>query len=278
MAKRGILLRVLLWGPALVVIVALLGVIHVLSLDDPRRWWMRVTDCPFPDSFSSGEAALTDDDLTYGFGDELEPLYAPRFAHALRSMREPDITRWPGAPVYRFLWLRSFQPAIVVRATLGPSNPVVVAKQMGKGGCVLGRLCTRVERNLRDEEAQRLRDCFATAHTWRPTNDDRRGLDGATWVIEMKAQDGYRIFNYWSPEKGELRECALTMLKMVGMPQRPWIERVNRSRAAAGIGCCRTTGYSRSLRTQITTKGLDHRRATMVMNASDLLYERLMGH
>ncbi len=168
----------------------------------------------------AGRASFTADDV-------IESDYFPRlsrrewFGSYLRAMREPEVSRVQ-QKTYRFLWLRSFHPPISVRVYRAGDDTYLVAKMLsGAGGYQPAPLCARIGRKLAREETARVQRCFAKPEVWQPVKGDRRGKDGAQWILERNVDGKYLFAQQWTPDDSWLRECALEMLQMSGLPIEP---------------------------------------------------------
>lgn len=138
------------------------------------------------------------------FGERTDDFVASWYSKHLRAMGEPSLKKAVGeeAAVYRFLWLRTWGQPIAVRIERAKAGPKLVATRLdGSGGYDPGTSVQHLERALTDAEWARFAAALKAAdlaHT--PTHSDRRGMDGAQWVIEAVEGGKYHIVDRWTPE------------------------------------------------------------------------------
>ena len=123
--------------------------------------------------------------------------------------------------VYRFTWLRSFDPPIIVRIQDGSGGIFVMtaSRLSGKGGYEPGTVDARVERTLTASETAQFRRALAGANELKlkaVTCD--RGSDGAEWIFEARDGGAYRYVNRWSPKSGPMHTLGTVMLSFTGWP------------------------------------------------------------
>lgn len=119
----------------------------------------------------------------------------------------------------RFTWLRSFDPPVIVRIEgINSASARLIAKQLsGAGGYDPGTISKHTERQLTREEIRRMRELLMrTRLTSLPAKDCALGTDGSEWLIEVADRSGYHFINRWSPERGEVREFGIAVLKLTG--------------------------------------------------------------
>ena len=119
----------------------------------------------------------------------------------------------------RFTWLRSFDPAIVVRVDeLNDGGLRMVAKRMsGEAGFGVGTLVDHQERRLTAAEAARLSSIFNQVHLSRITAQDCPHMkDGASWIFEQSSMGYYSIATRQSPNNGQVRKLGLVFLNLTG--------------------------------------------------------------
>jgi hypothetical protein len=145
------------------------------------------------------------------------------FAKHLRAMEEPPLwSELPNVLTLRFLWLRSFDNPIVVRAVI-PAGVLVAKRTDGQGGDVglvggiEGRIVERVERRLDDSELRRIKDDFEALEFWQLRASEAAGCDGSQWVLEAADSAKYHVVNEWSPKPSAFNSFCLKLLYATGM-------------------------------------------------------------
>jgi hypothetical protein len=125
----------------------------------------------------------------------------------LTALGEPALSELarkdPGAEVYRFLWLRSFDNPIAVRLIVTPAGGRLISKKTsGMGGFEPGHLILNRESNLTKESTAWFLDRLAAAKFWdEPDHADPFAVDRARWIIEGVKQGRYHFIDRASPER-----------------------------------------------------------------------------
>lgn len=147
------------------------------------------------------------------------------FSKYLAAALEPSLYEDAKGPArsasitVRFTWLRSFDPAVVVRVEgLGSMTPRLIAKQLSTaGGIDPGTVSKQLDRPLSSDEAMALEALITQTGVLRPTvTPCDFGMDGAEWLVEGVDKSGYHFTKSWSPRKGPVREFGLATLKLTG--------------------------------------------------------------
>jgi hypothetical protein len=142
----------------------------------------------------------------------------------LLEMGEPFLSCCnPGVDeAYRFTWVRSFHPTVVVRfwrkgetqyvhvltRDLNPEEVRAIAND---------RLSSRPVQTLSARQWTAVRDAVDGSGFWSEAESGtENGIDGATWVLEGRRDAGYHFVERWSPESGAFREGCLTLLQVAG--------------------------------------------------------------
>ncbi|WP_345301876.1 hypothetical protein [Lysobacter hankyongensis] len=139
-----------------------------------------------------------------------------RYASYLSGFGEPSLSCATRAPVYRFLWVRSFHGPLIVRVDRrGDTWHLVAVERVSSDG---KRFDTRrVARMLTRDEGRRLELALARANLFEtPSRARLDGLDGAEWVVEARDADRYRLHEEWSPREGPVREIGEALLSLTG--------------------------------------------------------------
>lgn len=165
----------------------------------------------------------------YGGGPKSQPVvdeFENRwFSRHLAAAEEPSLylgakRTAPERPfTLRFTWLRSFHAPVVIRIEeSGDEKYRLTAKELaGAGGYESGTIKRKVERQLRADEARKLRQILSTTRLihLRPKTC-AMGCDGAEWVFELVDGQGYHVLTRWSPEYGPVREAGQYLMGLSG--------------------------------------------------------------
>ena len=143
----------------------------------------------------------------------------------LRAMNEPRVygsAEAAGDEVYRFLWLRSFDPLMAVRIEYRELRYTLTIKILeGMHGFPPLPLAFSDEREVSKAQGEGLGQLLAKAQFWSsPPRGDRMGLDGASWILEGAQPGRYHVIHRWSPlEDGDdamFRSACVYLLEMAG--------------------------------------------------------------
>lgn len=140
------------------------------------------------------------------------------YSKYLRAMHEPSLACETRQPVYRFLWLRSFEDPIVVRIEKRGDGMFLAAVRLGiarDGG--FGEEVARIERALSRREIDAIDRTLADARIWDAPDIQRlTGLDGAQWIVEARDGKRYRLHKAWSPARGRVHDLGMAFIAATG--------------------------------------------------------------
>ena len=147
------------------------------------------------------------------------------FSGELREAKEPSLYQQSLSPknsasnTYRFTWLRSFHPRIVVRIDENSKGEMsLTAKQLrGQDGPVPNRAGKTAVRRLTSAESADVRRVFGANDLaqlkFTPCDG---GSDGSQWLVERRMGSSYRFINRWSPESGPVHRVGILLLHLTG--------------------------------------------------------------
>jgi hypothetical protein len=158
----------------------------------------------------------------------LDEISARSYSHRLAMFHEPSLDSLmdKDAEVYRFLWLRSFHPAVVIRVWRCGSNHCLSVKQMGErmpdplGGEMFNDTLTADrQRVLGKEEWNGFMQLIEAAHfsTIPSGNPESIAYDGAWWVMEGYSNQKYHVVERQSPSKGEYYQACVYLIRISGV-------------------------------------------------------------
>ena len=155
-------------------------------------------------------------DPAYARSDSFKVRWYTLTLAALGEERLTVPSTWP-REVYRFLWIRSFHPPVMVRIAHGPNNTIIVTSELVGESDDKARI-RRDSTALPEATWRDLRTLLQRERFWQqPFSDTSRfGLDGARWVIEGLRNDRYTIVDRWTPQDtgatGFVRRIGLAFL------------------------------------------------------------------
>lgn len=155
-----------------------------------------------------------DDRAASGFGRNVEAV--------LSSLKEGPLYRREEKPpfrIYRFTWLRSFHPAIVIVVSFGPQLPArLQIKSLSQNSLIPHFFEPRTaDEMIEDEAVESLIHCFRSAEFLKvPPCEPRRGifLDGAAWIVEAVEPGVYHAAYRHSPKDGPIYDLGREFLRI----------------------------------------------------------------
>lgn len=156
----------------------------------------------------------------------LAEFYADWFRTHLRALNEPRLHSLTGEMIaYRFLWLRTFDEPIAIRARRENDQSFLHAKQTsGEGGFEPGTIAVNTTRKLADVEWGRILAGIDEIGFWKLPSEasDEGGLDGAEWVIEGFDCGRYHVVHRWTDNAlASIAPFGLLLLELSGLRIKP---------------------------------------------------------
>jgi hypothetical protein len=154
-----------------------------------------------------------------GRDDDWDRFRSDQLSGCLRSFEETSI--WQASrkhipdAVYRFLWLRSFHPAISVRLNIAADGTGTLTTKVSNGCCDcapppadIKQKAFRVQTTIRKISKTQIRRFLSSVdalHFWTLASRKNSvpGPDGADWVIEASKEGRYQVIDAWSPPDGD---------------------------------------------------------------------------
>ena len=157
---------------------------------------------------------------------KLDSFFRQWYGNTLIVMKEPrlgtfvDSTNVEGM---RFLWLRSFDHPVAVRAMRrGSAYSLIAVELSGAGGYPPGAVVRRDSLPLDSISWKALSAPLNSAGFWKSDTPDQKGLDGADWVIEAASAGHLYLVDRWSPDTtgagASVRSFGLAMLRRTSIP------------------------------------------------------------
>lgn len=167
-------------------------------------------------------------DLLLSKGAKLLPMYFPEekihkfanswFSGVLRKAKEESLMRERTHETFRFTWLRSFHPDVVIRIQDTDKEKEIVTKIAAPREEKASTPFTEKKRVLSKEEWVRLKALVkGTGFMEMPNKSPRRGADGAMWILEAAGKSPYKFVFHWSPTDDDpLKKLCLYILSLSG--------------------------------------------------------------
>ena len=104
---------------------------------------------------------------------------------------------------YRFLWLRSFHPAVLIEIkVIGPTEQLFEAK-LWKGRGKSGKWEVQRSRKITETVKRTHWDRLSAGGFFKlPFLGEKSGFDGSDWFIEAQRGKSYHAVYRWSPHSG----------------------------------------------------------------------------
>jgi hypothetical protein len=106
---------------------------------------------------------------------------------------------------YRFAWIPTFHPSVVVRAEHdGRSSRLIARILSGAGGYDPGTVVRDTVVSLQSTEWVELQAAIEKSSFWAAPQvppDSLLGLDGSRWILEGYREGRYHVVDRWSPER-----------------------------------------------------------------------------
>ncbi len=148
----------------------------------------------------------------------------------LAAMQEPSLldSVESDREIYRFLWLRTFDPPMAIRVEHTITETKLVFTEMsGRGGYSPGAIVRHEERSLPDSQWCSFIMRMDQAGFWKLGEDKEGGAqDGAQWIVEGMKEGRYHLVDRQSPSNGYYRDACLYLLE---------IARANPEKSGRGI-------------------------------------------
>jgi hypothetical protein len=149
------------------------------------------------------------------------------YSTTLRAMSEPSLSCGSntGDETFRFLWLRSFRPPIVVVVTRSGARAELRAMELaGRGGQQPSAVKWRISRTLTRLQWEELSGTIGTRSFWgfQTTQPQEIPLvnDGAQWILEGRQGNRYHVVDRQTPPR-LMRAVAEVFLKTAGVSLPP---------------------------------------------------------
>lgn len=117
---------------------------------------------------------------------------------------------------YRLLFLPAFDKPTAVRLTIksDDTGKLDVKIRNGPGGNEPARLIESKTIHASQQQVANFLHHLDKANFWHlPVRDERRGLDGPTFIIEGVKDGKYQVVKRWAPEEGAYLDAAAFLLE-----------------------------------------------------------------
>lgn len=144
------------------------------------------------------------------------------YSRYLTAMNEPSLIDAGEAEVYRILWLRTFHSPMVFRLTVKSDGTadLVTKKTNGLEAGEPGRLVVDAVTNITNQDTETFLSGLERTNFWNLTTaEERRGFDGAYWLVEGVKGKKYHVVERWGG--GDIMDWALSLMRKSGEDLRP---------------------------------------------------------
>jgi hypothetical protein len=186
---------------------------------------MRAVLCAMVFLLSAAEPVHTDIYFPKNvFGNpSLDAFNAQFYSAHLKFLHEPSLlleSKDRGAQSYRFLWLRTFHHAVVIRLEVLNDGTGTLITKMSSGGAGFGmpdrKIIEDISRPVSRAEVQSILKVLNEKHFMAiPSyvSHDQTGYDGSAWVLEGIKDGKYHVISRWTPcnhsGPGKKAVCAI---------------------------------------------------------------------
>ena len=145
-----------------------------------------------------------------------------RFSLPLRAMKARSFSCGDNTlqEAYRFLWMPSYDPAVVISIRRAGEQWSIDAAQFEnpRTGGQWWRVSRRAEHELANNVAATVLRSLAEAGFWTmPAWRDPVAQDGATWVIEGRLANGYRVVSRFTAEEKAFKDVGRAFFTAAGI-------------------------------------------------------------
>lgn len=142
------------------------------------------------------------------------------YTRDLKNLKEPSVYKQrsdAAKRIYRFTWLRSFNPPVSIRLEIKKDGRGLLVSKMVAGPVWYNpyrRLISEKQRLSKDKVARML-ELIERENFWTlETHAGDSGMDGARWIVEGLDKQKYHIVDRWSPQDGPIRKIGLQFIDL----------------------------------------------------------------
>ena len=140
------------------------------------------------------------------------------YSKHLYAMKEPLLYNIiPHKEIFRFLWLRTFDPPVAIRIEKNKDEYSLTLKICdGAGGYDPGNLIVNKTKAIDKATWNSFTGLVEKAGYWNSaTTDNDIGLDGSQWILESADNRRYHVVDRWSPQSGSFYNCCMFLIKLM---------------------------------------------------------------
>jgi hypothetical protein len=154
---------------------------------------------------------------------QLDTFSVKWYSGQLEALNEPVLyTSKSNNEIYRFTWLRSFAPAIVIRIEKDITGKYFIFWKEGSSSAGYPtnkdyKIVINKQRVITKQEWDLLQYRLKQLSFWNINTVDKseNGMDGAEWILEGKLFSKYHIVDRWSPKQGtDYYKCCDYLLSL----------------------------------------------------------------
>lgn len=141
------------------------------------------------------------------------------YSSYLNAMQEPLLYNLSQDTIYRFTWLRSFDPPVAIRLQKQNDKIILFWKMAdGAGGYLPGELIVNDKKELTPEEWMNFQKLINQCDFWNmPAQQKTFGCDGAQWIIEAVVNGQYKVVDRWSPRNSDFQKLGKFMIDLTSL-------------------------------------------------------------
>jgi hypothetical protein len=148
-----------------------------------------------------------------------DEIYRSEYGQQLIAFQEPSLLQpeYESKETYRFLFQPAWGHADVVRVEASEEEVSIERKELPVSAYYekFGTLPSSNKRALTANEWSLVVSGVEEMEFWETTVvEDRRGMDGALWMLEGRKGDDYKAISRWNPPDGPFKAFCQLLLKL----------------------------------------------------------------
>ena len=115
---------------------------------------------------------------------------------------------------YRFLWTRTFHPAVLFEVEFKADGTGTYRANVWKDKHGSGRWVMEATHRLKQGDLDFFRHLITSYDLFKlPWSDGRAGYDGSSWFIELQRGEQHHEIYRWSPEEGPVKTFGMSLIE-----------------------------------------------------------------
>lgn len=130
---------------------------------------------------------------------DLAKFHLDWYTDELEALQEPLLFNLPQDTVYRFLWLRTYDPSVAI-SIQKKNERIILIWKMADVNIFSEKLIVNAQKELTLDDWKSFRKFLNQCDFWNmSTQINLLGVDGSRWVIEGVENGKYHVVDRWSP-------------------------------------------------------------------------------